>query len=355
MSFFDAETLRSVTAGRWLQRPADGVEFDGVGIDTREVLRGRIFFAIRGERHDGHDFLPKAVEQGALLLVVGRAPDPLPPEPVGVLLVDDPRRALGRVAKAYRRTLGGTRVVAITGSVGKTTTKNLIDAVLGSTLRGRTAPRSYNNDIGVPLTVLGAQPTDQYLLAEIGTSGPGEIGRLGQICEPEVAVLTMAGRGHLEGLGSVDAVAREKLSLAACLRPGGLAVVNADSPPLRGALKTTRNVVLYGEAPDANLRLTDRGAEGDHWWFEINHRHRYPLMLPGRHNAVNAVAAVAVGRRFGLDDETIAEGLRSAEAPPMRLSRPSSGRCLIFNDAYNANPESMDAALDTFLELSTDA
>ncbi|MHC5005490.1 MAG: UDP-N-acetylmuramoyl-tripeptide--D-alanyl-D-alanine ligase, partial [Planctomycetota bacterium] len=341
--------------GRWVQRAEISGPLQGVGIDSRADLHGRAFVAVRGERHDGHDFVGAAAAAGAGMIVVDREPSAAVDPPTDVLLVDDTRKALGRLARAYRRTLPAVRVIAVTGSAGKTTTKMLIDAVLATRLRGVSAPKSFNNDIGVPLTVFSARPTDQYLIVEIGTNAPGEVGALGQMTEPDIAVITLAGHGHLEGLGSTEAVAREKLALAACLRRGGLAVVNADCPALRAVTKTTQSVVLYGESPDAHLRLTARGRDDAGWWIEVNQRHRYRLALPGRHNAMNALAAVAVGRRMGLDDEAIDEGLRSAEAPPMRLGRPMLGAVRLYNDAYNANPESMAAALETFVELEQDA
>lgn len=356
MTFLTPDNLRAAMGGRWLQRAAPGTIFRGVGIDGREDLHQRMFIAIRGEQHDGHDFVSQAVGAGAALLVVERPPPPgTAPAEVGMLLVSDTRLALRRLAQAYRSSWGLTKVVAVTGSAGKTTTKALIHAVLSSALSGSAAPRSYNNQIGVPLTLLAVRPGDAYVVVEIGSNAPGEVGALAQIAAPDIAVITMLGRAHMEGLGSEEGVAREKLALLGALRPGGVAILNADCPRLRPATRGERTCILFGSAEDAHLRLTRRGRQRGRWWFEVNQRTRFGLGLPGRHNACNALAAVAVGRRFGLSDEAIGAALSGVEPLPMRFSMQPIARCRIYNDAYNANPESMLAALETFVELEARA
>lgn len=370
MTFFEIENLRSVMGAKWLRRPSDvafKLTLTGVGIDTREDLSGRAFIAIKGQSHDGHAFVQQAVEAGARLLIVEREPIPSLneqrlPSQVGVLIVDDTRRALSKLALAYRRTLRGTRVIAVTGSSGKTTTKRLIDGVLSTLMQGTSSPKSFNNDIGLPLTILSARLSDKYLVVEIGMNAPGEIAQLAAIAEPDIAVITMIGRAHLEGLGSVEAIAREKASILNHIQPNGVAVVNADVPLLRPHVRLIKTKVLFGESDDADIRLTSRGlastaehAAGNLQWFEINHRQRFQLALPGKHNAMNALAAVAVGRRLGLDDDAITAGLRTVKPEAMRMTPIHFGGMTIYNDAYNANPDAMIAALNTFAELTPDA
>lgn len=366
MTFFTSDNLRAVTGGRWLRRPEGTRTASGVGTDTREDLTDRIFIALRGVRFDGHDHLATAQAAGAVMALIEREV-PAPPD-LPVLLVPDTKRALALLAGAYRRTLVATKVIAITGSCGKTTTKELVHALLSSRFPGSAAPRSFNNDIGVPLTLLAARPHEKYLIVEVGSSAPGEIAHLARLVEPDIAVITCVGRSHLEGLGSVDAVAAEKASLLASLRPGGLAVVTADAPALAPFVGAGPSVVRFGVDPGADLRLTSRGpAGGDdgRWWFEVNARTRFGLALPGLHNATNAIAAVAIGRRFGLDDAVMSEILAGVAAAPMRMAvetiawpgrggRPS-GDVTILDDAYNANPDSMIAALDTFIEVAARA
>jgi UDP-N-acetylmuramoyl-tripeptide--D-alanyl-D-alanine ligase len=334
----------------------DGTVVDGVGIDSRCPLEKKIFFAISGDRHDGHNHLHGAAEAGAGLLVVDRElPEKKVPPDIGILLVADTRQAMGRLARAYRQSLRLTKVIAITGAAGKTTTKNLVHAALSASMRGRIAPASFNNDIGVPLTILSAQPTDQYLVVEIGTSAPGEVAHLSRIAEPDVAIITLVGHGHLDGLGDLESVAAEKLAILHHLRDTGLAILNADAPLLRPGMQMARSVVLFGQSEEADLRLTGRGFANGAWWFEANRRMRYKLSMPGRHNAYNALAAVAVARRFGINDVLVSEGLGRAEVPPMRMARQEIGSMRVYNDAYNANPESMIAALETFAELEENA
>ena len=356
MSFFSADNLRALTSGRWLRRPAGSQEPTAICIDSRADVASAVFVAIRGANHDGHDFVGDVARAGAAIAIVQRTVDLRTlPEGIGVMRVEDTRRALAQIALGYRRRLAGTRVIAITGSCGKTTTKRMIHHVLSSRLAGSAAPRSFNNDIGVPLTILAAKPGDQFLVIEIGTSNPGEIARLAAIAEPDVAVITKLGQAHLERFASVDAIAEEKASLLPHLRRGGIAIVNADAPQLRRYVRRLETSLLFGTAADADLRLTARGRDGDRWFLETNHRVRYPLSLPGEHNAINALAAIAIGRRFGLSDDQIGCALATVDPEPMRLVCRHLGDLRVYDDAYNASPESMLAALDTFAELESDA
>lgn len=356
MNFFNADNLLAHTAGRWLQRPDRPATLAGVGIDSRSDLAGKCFVAIKGEHHDGHDYLRQAVDAGADLLIVHHHPleRDLPPH-VGVLQVDDTRAALGRLACAYRRQLRRTRVIAITGSAGKTTVKHLLDAVLSTSMRGSAAPRSYNNDIGVPLTILRTDPQDEYLIVEIGANRPGEIDQLAAMVQPDVAVITMIGRAHLGGFGSLETVAREKATLLRHMQSNALAVVNADSPHLRRHIHTAESLVLFGQADDADLRLTDWGADEGDWRFEVDGRDRFRLGLPGKHNALNALAVVAVARQLGITDRRIDAALGQCEPVEMRMSCHRIGDIIVYNDAYNANPDSVIAAVTTFAELAADA
>jgi len=359
MSFFAGDNLRAITSGRWLQRQVAGDDPAGVGTDTRQDLTGKVFIAIRGARFDGHDFLAQAADRGAMMAIVEHgAPAADLPGTMGVLLVSDTRRALARMALAYRRSLSAAKVIAITGSSGKTTTKRLIDAVLCGALPGSAAPKSFNNDIGVPLTILSARPRDRYVVVEIGTNAPGEVGHLARIAEPDIAVITNIGRAHLEGFGSVEAILREKAALLSHLSSDGTAVINADAPGLADYARAAPTVVRFGESSEADLRLTargrhDRAQRGG--WFEVNGRFRFDLSLPGRHNAINALAAVAIGRRFALEDGQISAALAGVEPEPMRMTEQHVGGLVFYNDTYNANPDSVAAALETFIEVAAEA
>lgn len=372
MTFWNPDTIRASCGGTWLARcpapppTATGVSaapvIPGLSTDSRAIRPGQVFLALSGDKYDGHSFLRDVVHAGASMLIIDN-PGAIPvgglPKPVGIVKVGDTKKALLKLAAAYRKTLAKTRVIAVAGSNGKTTTTRLIHAILSTRMRGTSSPKSFNNDVGVPLTILSARENDQYLLCEVGTNAPGEIATLAQAVQPDIAVITSIGREHLEGLGSLDGVAREEASLLSHLRPGGIAVVTADAPALTEHLKVVPNVVTFGREGHADLRLTavehSLSAECPGLRFVVNDRASYTLPLIGEHNALNALAAIAVARRLGVPDDQIALALTTATAPDMRLQRLTIGGVNIINDAYNANPESMIAALKTLVALGGNA
>ncbi len=358
MNFIDTEQIRAWTGGRWITpppaEPDEPSALNGLSIDSRRIESGQVFLAVRGERFDGHDFLEQAARRGAAMAIVDQqwqseANDALD---LPLLAVADTIKALGRLAANWRRQLRST-VIGITGSVGKTTTKRLVDAVLGTDLTGTASPASFNNHIGVPLTLLGARPTDQYVICEIGTSAPGEIAALTDIARPDIAIITHAAAAHTQGLGSLQAIAREKASIMSHMNPDGLAIVNGDIAALMPHHKLARRLVTYGRAAACDLRLTDYTARADGIRFEVNDRSVFELPMLGEHSAINALAAIAVGRHLNLCDESIARGLARATGAPMRLGVTTMGQSnqgiTLINDAYNANPQSMRAAVSVLI------
>ncbi len=371
MSFWTSDNIRSACGGVWLARPGDagGGRVDGFTIDSRAVKPGNVFLALRGETFDGHDFLLQAAQAGAALLIVERgdaAPAGLP-EGAAMVRVPDSRKALLRLAGAYRKSLETTKVIAVCGSNGKTTTTRLIHAMLSSRLRGSCSAKSFNNEIGVPVTILSAKESDQYLICEVGSNAPGEIAQLAGVVKPDIAVITSIGREHLERLGTLEGVAREEAAILKELRPGGAAIITGDTPLLsehvRGLAAEGRTVVSFGRAQTADLRLSsfehfasEAGPGGapptpDSIRFGVNSRWQFSAPMVGEHNAVNALAALAVARRFGLSDADVNAGLTRVVVPDMRLQRMTLGGVQIVNDAYNANPDSTLAALRTFAAL----
>jgi UDP-N-acetylmuramoyl-tripeptide--D-alanyl-D-alanine ligase len=337
--------------GGRMSGPCEPVGVTGLSTDTRTLKPGEIFVALAGESFDGHRFVAEAFARGARAALVAEsagdgavsaAPD------VGLLIiVDDTRAALGRLAAYHRRRLPA-KVIAVTGSNGKTTTKGMIDHVLSTCLSGRAAQKSFNNDIGVPLTLLSAEPADRYLVVEIGSNAPGEVAQLAQMASPDIGVVISIGHAHLEGFGGLEGVAREKLSLLDHVAPGGLGVVNLDDlrtvehGPLPEGLKT----ITYGTDSQADVRVTDLDCRLDEVTFRINERHAVRLPVSGVHNAKNAAAAFAVARRMQLEPEQIVAALATVRLPQMRLHVRRVGCVTLIEDCYNANPTSMAAGIE---------
>lgn len=362
MPFWSLDNIRLVCGGNWIARPEEPrrKKPSGVSIDSRTTKAGDCFIALRGERTDGHRYLADVAKAGAAIAIVDRKE--LVPASLGdlcVLLVADAGTALLKLGGAYRKTLETTKVIAVGGSNGKTTTTRLISAVLSKALRGSVSAKSFNNAIGVPLTILGAKRSDQYLVCEVGTNAAGEIATLASVVQPDIAVITSIGREHLEGLGNLQGVAQEEASLLRGLRPGGVAILTADSPELAEVLRRDvakaasggGGLITFGFGDHADLRLTSVEATSTGTRFCLNDRNWYTIPLLGRHNASNATAAVAVARRLGVDNAAIESGLAEAKGAEMRLQRERVGTVDIVNDAYNANPDSMLAALRTFDEV----
>jgi UDP-N-acetylmuramoyl-tripeptide--D-alanyl-D-alanine ligase len=348
MSGFTAETARLATGGRWLVEPTQARWRGGASIDSRCVERGDMFFAFVGERVDGHDYVGAAARDGAWMAVVEREIDVgCLPKGFGVLLVESVADALVACARARRGVMDGTRVIAVTGSNGKTTTTRMIDAALGTSLVGSASARSFNNAIGLPLTILNARDGDDYLVCEIGSNHPGEIAALAAIAQPDVAVITSVARAHMEGFGSIEGVVQEKASLARYVRAGGTVFASAESAELLAALEGVRGVVTYGTDAAADVRLLEVREEHAHTIATIDGIGIVRLTMLGVHNALNATAAMAVARCIGVDLGAAAGALERLKPPPMRLERCEIAGIHVINDAYNANPDSMLAALRT--------
>lgn len=357
MKALTAEEVVRAVQGRCLL-PIHAGSVTGVSTDSRTLRAGDVFFALKGPTFDGRDFVRGALERGAVAAVVAFGAERssgLSSDTPGLIWVRDTMAALARLAAYYRKQLSAT-VIAVTGSNGKTTVKLMVDHVLSGSYSGRAAPKSFNNQVGVPLTLLSAEAGDRYLVVEIGTNAPGEVAALGRLVEPNIAVVTNASEAHLEGLASVEGVAEEKLSLLNWLRPGGCAAVNIDCGVLRSFLPGGGRMTLtkFGSSPEADLRVTDVSPRDGAMVFEVNGRFAYRLAVPGRHNVSNALAAIAVARRMGLEHDQIASRLATFALPPMRLETHRLGRVEVVFDGYNANPASMSAALEVLAERDWD-
>ncbi len=325
----------------------------GLSIDSRTVRSGDLFVAIQGEHHNGHDYVIESLQKGAMFAMVHDWEQFRNHESASqIIRVDQTRSALGRLAAYYRRQLPAT-VIAVTGSNGKTTTRNMIAHVLSGKMKGRCSHKSFNNDVGVPLTIFSAEATDDFLVVELGTNAPGEIAALAAMVNPGVAVITGISPAHLQGLGSLEGVAQEKLSLLRFLQKRGLAVLNIDSLPLLERLPTLTEtrVVTVGFHEKSDLRITGFRQEPSGVRFTINRRFHVVLSMLGRHNCNHAAAAMAVGRRLGMDNADIIERLATFAPSEMRLQMLRFGSLTIINDCYNANPDSSSAALGVLDDL----
>ncbi len=323
--------------------PVDGDPvIEAVTTDSRNVPARSLFVPIRGPNFDGHAFMEQAFLRGASFTLVSSDTD-ASRIPANAIVVRDTVKALGDLAR-WHRSRFDVPVVGITGSCGKTTVKEMTRAVLGEDVVASHA--SYNNAIGVPLTLLRMDRSTRACIVEIGTNAPGEIAYLTNIARPTVGILTNVEEAHLEGLGTVRGVMREKAAMLEALPERGAAIVNADNYYCREIMEDLdSHVVSFGTWEDADVygvepRATDRGIE-----FLLYGRMPVEVPILGEHNIANALAAVAAGLWLGREPFAIAEALAGFCPPAMRMSRELVGGVTLINDAYNANPRSMDAAI----------
>ncbi len=339
--------LLAITGGQLLQG-APEIVAAGVTTDSRAVEKGAAFFALSGERFDGHEYAAQAVSQGAVCVVAAKAVT-VPPE-AAVILVQDVLAAYQQVA-AWHRGRFAIPVIAITGSNGKTSTKELIAAVLQSHMAVLKTQANFNNEIGLPKTLLQLNDRHEAAVVEMGMRQLGEIRLLATIASPTVGVVTNVGETHIERLGSIENIACAKQELVDCLAADSLAVLNGDDPYVRKMAAAAKGrVVLYGEAADCDYRLLSyelRALDSTFAWQE-NGGPAYQATLPvsGKHQLLNAMAAIAVARHVGMTPEAINRALATASLGDLRQQLVTCGKVRVLNDAYNASPLSMAAALE---------
>ncbi len=409
-AFWTYDNLARITGGVWRVTPADGGAVLPAALrdagpvlwhDTRDLTPSQCYLAVRGENFDGHDFVGQAFENGAALAMVNAGAAPPLQQGVckdkPVLEVEDTVRALQDLASAYRDELakGACKVIGVAGSNGKTTTRHLIHHVLthaGKT--GTQSPKSFNNHLGVPLTLLAARPTDDFVACEIGTNHPGEIDFLSAIARPDIAVITSIGEEHLEFFGDIEGVAEEESDILKHITFGGLAVTAGPQESSGGQLlwhfhqkcKDSVRVIrvnAYGntegmgfEAPAERERIADASADWRYcvvlpdrkstlseskfrfWHVDVGDVLDAPVLtasLPGAYNCFNASYAVLVAEQFAVSIEEAAKALRTASLPDQRMNIRVVGEethsVTLIDDAYNANPDSMRAAIHTMASL----
>ncbi len=328
-----------------------GAALTEVSTDSRKIPSGALFVPIKGENFDGHDFIGNAVDSGAGAVVSHRADEEYT---VPVVYVQDTSRALLDIARGYRTMCGG-KVVGVTGSVGKTTTKEMMYAVLANAFKAQCTEGNHNNEVGVPLTLFSMTKTTEVMVAEMGMNHFGELSRISGAACPDIAVITNIGTSHIEYLGSREGILKAKLEILEGLKPEGCAVICGDDPLLWGGKNNIgHRVYTYGiKNPECDLiaHLHDDGT------FDIINRSletkAFPtggsfaakLNIPGEHNVLNALAAAAVGLLMGEEAEDIVKGLASYNTTGMRQHIFTSKGFNIYADCYNASPDAMEAVL----------
>ena len=335
-------------------------EFSAIVTDTRKISEGVLFVALKGERFNGEDFAAEALEKGAAGVVVSEDCDKKQLEMCAgtVLQVEDTLTAYQLMAKAWREKFPQIPVVAITGSNGKTTTKDLTAAVLSAKGAVLKTQANFNNEIGLPLTLLGLKAEHTAAVVEIGMRGFHQIEALAPIAEPQIGIVTNVGETHMELLGSLENIAKAKQELVEAIPAGGTVILNADNKyvaGMRSAAKEGVKVITFGLEQDADVKGEAIHTEGNVTKFMVtyaNERHEYEVNMVGRHNVYNTLAAIAAGFAMGLTPAEVREGLSHLEATKMRFELQKVKEWNVVNDAYNASPMSMTAAINTLSELT---
>jgi UDP-N-acetylmuramoyl-tripeptide--D-alanyl-D-alanine ligase len=354
----DERSLKFVAeaCGGEIRQGSAKAKVKNVCTDSRKAKPGDVFFAIKGDNFDGHDFLKEVAEKEVTAMVIEEKKVPAKLPDCGIVVVPDVRAALGKLAAAYRREFH-LPVVCVCGSNGKTTTKELIASALRQKYTTLYSEASFNNDIGVPLTLLRLEKSHLLAVLEAGTNHTGELAPLVEMIKPQLGVLTNIGREHLEFFGDLAGVAREEGALAELLPPGGTLFANGDNEWTDEIARRTRAKVVrvgFGKKNDWRaemIRLDKSGVTFEVATAKKDYCGEYRIQLLGRHQVLNALFAVAVSEELGLDRVVIQRGLAECKPPKMRMQFWEAGGIRVLDDAYNANADSMVAALETLRDL----
>ncbi|HWY50393.1 MAG TPA: UDP-N-acetylmuramoyl-tripeptide--D-alanyl-D-alanine ligase [Chthoniobacterales bacterium] len=343
-------------SGAKLEQGDGKISIERISTDSRTIKNGELFVALRGENFDGHKFVEATAKAGAAGAIVDSKWNGKVPTNFAIIRAEDTLRAYQTLAANYRKSLS-IKVLAITGSNGKTSTKDFAASVLGRKFRVTKTQGNFNNHVGLPRTILEATSNDEIAVWEIGMNHPGEVGPLAEIAAPDAAIITNIGVAHIEFMRTREAIAKEKGALAEAVPAEGAVILNADDPFSKGIAERTRAHVIFAGTKEGAVRAIDiqQSAGGSEFTIiEGAHRCRAQLPVPGLHMVQNALLAVAAGRAFGLSLEEGAAGLASAPLTKARLQIKEINGVQFLDDSYNANPDSMKAALQTLVELDAD-
>lgn len=353
MKALNAGTIAKMVKGR-LEGSSE-IIVNKISIDTRTLEKGSLFVAIRGERFDGHDYIGQAVSNGAALVMVREGT--ILPEKVPAIFVTDTQEALGKLAHEYRK-LFEIPVIAVTGSVGKTSTKEMIASILSAKYKVHKSRGNFNNEIGLPLSVLELEEEHEVAVFEMGMRGFDEISALSKTVNPDIAVITNIGISHIERLGSRQNILKAKLEILDGMNEKGIVILNGDDELLSGLKDLLKQkTIFYGIDENQDVwayDLSSEGEEGVHFHVKTAKNDDMKLFIPapGIHNVHNALAGIAVAEALNMNETEIRNGLENFSGAKMRLSIEEKDGIKFINDSYNAAPSSMTAAIDVLCEIA---
>lgn len=346
--------VERMVKGSNLKKEYEEFYIEGVSTDSRKIKKGQLFIPLIGENFDGHKFIEKAIENGAIATLWNKD-EPIPPLDFPFVLVEDTLSALQRLAKGYRKELN-LKIIGITGSNGKTSTKDIVASLLSVKYKTKKTIGNFNNHIGVPLTILDLDEDTEMAIVEMGTDNFGQISFLANLAKPDVAIITNIGEAHLEGLITRENIAKAKLEILEGLNPNGLFVYWGDDSILKKEIQSLdikQKVLTYGtyESNDYQCELATVDEDGISFKLKKPSAQNYSLPMLGKHNMYNATAAIMVARHFNIPFESIQDALYNINKTGMRNEMVYGKGFAILNDSYKSNPSSVLAALDTFYSI----
>ena len=359
---FTVEEIIKAVGGTLVSGEKENIVYR-VCTDSRKAEPGDLFFPLKGENNDGHDFLGQVLEAGCRTIVVSDE-SKIPkqafasqPGDADIIVVDDTTAALQALASHYLDCLALKKKVAVTGSVGKTSTRDMLYYAASTSFKTGRNPKNFNNYFGLPLSIMDFEPDTEVAVLEMGMASAGEIETLARLARPDIAVITNIGVSHIENLGSREGILKAKLEVTCCFDENSVLIINADNDMLTlENVKGSYRVITVGTGENCDYRINDVCDFGDKGIeYTLCHEgkdYRIKLPVPGAHNAINASLAIAAAGLMGISPETAIKGFEQAELTEKRLNIKKQGRIKVIDDTYNACPESMKSALNTL--MSTD-
>jgi UDP-N-acetylmuramoyl-tripeptide--D-alanyl-D-alanine ligase len=346
--------IEKMVYGLGLKKEYEEIYIEGVSTDSRQIKKGQLFIPLIGENFNGHKFIDQAIEKGASATLWCKD-EPIPNFDFPFILVEDTLIALQQLAKNYRNQLG-VKVIGITGSNGKTSTKDILASILSIKYKTKKTMGNFNNHIGTPLTILNLDEDTEMAVIEMGTDNFGQISLLTSIAKPDVAIITNIGEAHLEGLKTKENIAKAKLEILEALNPNGLFIYCGDDPILKGQvenLNIVQQILTYGTKTFNDYQCELNMVDGNGISFKLKSPNLQDYFLPmlGKHNMLNATAAIVAAKYFNIPFETMQEGLYHIEKTGMRNELVYAEGYTILNDSYKSNPSSVLAALDTLYSI----